>query len=99
FQTREELLLAFRSAIIGYRNMLKKGILHRDVSVNIIMISSSSTGGYLIDLDFAVLLSRQSASGAPHRTGTPEFMAIDVLVGRSHAPRHDLESFFYVLIW
>ncbi|TGZ77319.1 hypothetical protein EX30DRAFT_205453 [Ascodesmis nigricans] len=99
FKTREELLLAFRSAIVGYRNMLGKNILHRDVSVNNIMISSPDPGGYLIDLDFAVPLDRRSASGAPHRTGTPEFMAIDVLEGCSHAPRHDLESFFYVLIW
>ncbi|KAI5790696.1 hypothetical protein DFH27DRAFT_570996 [Peziza echinospora] len=98
FQTREELLLALRSAIKGYCNMLNKGIMHRDVSVNNIMISTS-TSGYLIDLDFAVLLCRQNASGAPHRTGTPEFMATDVLDGKSHLPRHDLESFFYVLIW
>jgi hypothetical protein len=28
-----------------------------------------------------------------------EFMAIEVLLGISHTYRHDLESFFYVLIW
>lgn len=28
-----------------------------------------------------------------------EFMAIEVLLGYSHTYRHDLESFFYVLIW
>lgn len=103
FETREQLLLALRSGIIGYCNMLQKGIMHGDISVNNIMISNpsstSNTGGYLIDLDFAVPLSRQYASGAPHRTGTPEFMAIDVLDGEPHVPRHDLESFFYVLIW
>lgn len=45
------------------------------------------------------LSTMSNASGAPYSTGTPEFMAIEVLEGRSHAPRHDLESFFYVFIW
>lgn len=38
-------------------------------------------------------------SGAPHRTGTMQFMAIEVLEGKGHTYRHDLESFFYVFIW
>jgi hypothetical protein len=38
-------------------------------------------------------------SGASHRTGTMQFMAIEVLQGKGHTYRHDLESFFYVLIW
>ena len=28
-----------------------------------------------------------------------EFMAIEVLLGIDHTYRHDLESFFYVLLW
>ena len=32
-------------------------------------------------------------------TGTKEFMAIEVLEDVDHTYRHDLESFFYVLIW
>ncbi|EDN08361.1 predicted protein, partial [Histoplasma mississippiense (nom. inval.)] len=38
-------------------------------------------------------------SGARHQTGTMEFMAIEVLLNIDHTYRHDLESFFYVLIW
>ncbi|KMP04337.1 hypothetical protein CIRG_04028 [Coccidioides immitis RMSCC 2394] len=38
-------------------------------------------------------------SGARYRTGTMEFMAIEVLLNIDHTYRHDLESFFYVLIW
>ena len=34
-----------------------------------------------------------------HITGIMEFMAIDVLCGVEHIYRHDLESFFYVLLW
>ncbi|TGZ76815.1 hypothetical protein EX30DRAFT_389291 [Ascodesmis nigricans] len=67
--------------------MLNHEILHRDVSVINIMISSSSTGGYLIDLDFVVLLSRQSASSAPHRTGMSEFIGINVPEGPASRPR------------
>ncbi|KAH0499656.1 hypothetical protein TgHK011_006833 [Trichoderma gracile] len=36
---------------------------------------------------------------AGFRTGTKEFMAIRVLRGIEHTYRHDLESFFYVLLW
>lgn len=32
-------------------------------------------------------------------SGTMPFMAIGVLCGLEHAYRHDLESFFYVLLW
>ncbi|EEH36147.2 hypothetical protein PAAG_00470 [Paracoccidioides lutzii Pb01] len=38
-------------------------------------------------------------SGARHQTGTMEFMAIEVLFNIDQTYRHDLESFFYVLIW
>ena len=39
------------------------------------------------------------SSGARHRTGTMEIMAIGVPAGYSHTYRHDLESFFYVFLW
>ena len=52
----------------------------------------------LIDLDLAKELG-SGRSGARCRTGTMEFMAIEVLLNVDHTYRHDLESFFYVLIW
>ena len=52
----------------------------------------------LIDLDLAKVLG-SGRSGARHQTGTMEFMAIEVLQGIDHTYRHDLESFFYVLVW
>jgi hypothetical protein len=56
--------------------------------------------GFLINMDLAKLVGSRSPSGAPNRTGTMEFMAIEVLRGAApHSWRHDLESFFYVLIW
>jgi len=54
--------------------------------------------GRLIDLELAKE-SDSVPSGASHRIGTMEFMAIEVLQGKGHTYRHDLESFFYVLIW
>ncbi|KAM4067491.1 kinase [Hirsutella rhossiliensis] len=38
-------------------------------------------------------------SGARHQTGTVQFMAVEVLRKTDHTYRHDLESFFYVLLW
>jgi hypothetical protein len=52
----------------------------------------------LIDLDLAKELD-SGLSGVRHRTGTMEFMAIEVLKDKAHTYRHDLESFFYVFLW
>ncbi|EEH11710.1 conserved hypothetical protein [Histoplasma capsulatum G186AR] len=52
----------------------------------------------LIDLDLAKEVG-SGRSGARHQTGTMEFMAIEVLLNIDHTYWHDLESFFYVLIW
>ena len=99
----EELLTALRDAIKAHRSLYLKGnILHRDISENnIIVTNPKETGGFagmLIDLDLAKVLG-SGPSGARHRTGTMEFMPIEVLLGIDHTYRHDLESFFYVLIW
>ena len=98
-----ELLTTLRGAIKAHRSLYLKGnILHRDISENNIIITNpKETGGFagmLIDLDLAKVLG-SGRSGARHQTGTMEFMAIEVLQGIDHTYRHDLESFFYVLIW
>ncbi|OAA34135.1 serine/threonine-protein kinase Sgk2 [Beauveria brongniartii RCEF 3172] len=103
FSTIRELLEALRDAIRAHRSLYLKGrILHRDISSNNIIITSPEKAdgfkGMLIDLDLAK--ERDSGpSGARHQTGTVQFMAIEVLRGVDHTYRHDLESFFYVLIW
>lgn len=74
--------------------------------------ADSSLRGFLIDLDLAKQLPRpvaddgtsnssNPASSSPRRrTGTMQFMAIEVLEGSAqHTYRHDLESFLYVLIY
>lgn len=52
----------------------------------------------LIDLDHARDIHAGGADAAVP-TGTVPFMAVDVLFNNEHTYRHDLESFFYVLLW
>ncbi|OJD12146.1 hypothetical protein AJ78_07217 [Emergomyces pasteurianus Ep9510] len=103
FDSPKELLLALRDAIRAHRSLYTKGkILHRDISENNIIITdpkiADGYSGMLIDLDLAKELG-SGGTGARHQTGTMEFMAIEVLRNIDHTYRHDLESFFYVLIW
>ena len=103
YRSTRELLEALRDAIRGHKSLLEDGkILHRDISENNIIITEAASRGEpigrLIDLDLAKELD-SVPSGASHRTGTMQFMAIEVLQGKGHTYRHDLESFLYVLAW
>jgi serine/threonine protein kinase len=103
FESVLEFLEVCRDVIKGHRSLYQDGkILHRDISKNNIIITDAEKeedpSGMLIDLDLAKELD-SGPSGARHRTGTMEFMAIEVLEGRAHTYRHDLESFFYVFLW
>ncbi|EEH33157.2 hypothetical protein PAAG_04210 [Paracoccidioides lutzii Pb01] len=103
YKSRLELLTALRDAIKAHRSLYLDGnILHRDISENNIIITdpdqTNGHSGMLIDLDLAKEVG-SGRSGAWHQTGTMEFMAIEVLLNIDHTYRHDLESFFYVLIW
>ncbi|OAA51794.1 serine/threonine-protein kinase Sgk2 [Metarhizium rileyi] len=103
FHTIQELLETLRDAIRAHQSLYIKGrILHRDISSNNIIITKPETSGgfkgMLIDLDLAK--ERDSKPfGARNQTGTMQFMAIQVLRGADHTYRHDLESFFHVLLW
>ncbi|KAJ3511830.1 hypothetical protein NMY22_g15526 [Coprinellus aureogranulatus] len=58
--------------------------------------------GVVVDWDLAKLEGENDdTSAAHHRTGTPPFMAIDLLDGMpwGHLYRYDLESLFYILVW
>jgi hypothetical protein len=78
-------------------------VLHRDVFLHKIVWNPDGTpGGMLIDFDLAIGMKRTASTGAMHRTGTFDFMAMQVLrppLGHLHTPLHDLESFFYVLLY
>ena len=103
FRTVKELLESERDAIKAHQSLYVKGkILHRDISSNNIIITNPETAngfkGMLIDLDLAKVRD-SGPSGARHQTGTMQFMAVEVLRKVDHTYRHDLESFFYVLLW
>ncbi|KAG6812275.1 hypothetical protein H0H87_009886 [Tephrocybe sp. NHM501043] len=93
---------------IGHHASYTKGrVLHRDLSENNLMFKTASNGskkGILNDWDLASEVEDDNEiklSNANHRTGTLPFMARDLLVTDPppHLYRHDLESFFYILIW
>lgn len=102
FRSIKELLTALRDAAKAHQCLFEKAkILHRDISENNIIITDPQKAdgftGMLIDLDLAIVDGERT--GGRQMTGTMEFMAIDVLRGIKHTYRHDLESFFYVLLW
>ncbi|VDB83518.1 Bgt-20298 [Blumeria graminis f. sp. tritici] len=108
-----ELVTVLRDAIKAHWSLMTDAkILHRDISVNNIIMTGSEAckdwKGFVIDLDLAVLLTDgKSQEKRQAMTGTMEFMALEVLSGScettgavvEHSYRHDLESFFYVLLW
>ncbi|PSN58875.1 hypothetical protein BS50DRAFT_663036 [Corynespora cassiicola Philippines] len=93
------ILIGLIGGIKGHESLLQAGILHRDISVGNIMLTVAEDDGFLIDLDLAVKIDREGASGAPSKTGTKVFMAIGALYGEEHTFMHNLESFFWVLFW
>ncbi|KAK3353872.1 serine/threonine-protein kinase Sgk2 [Lasiosphaeria hispida] len=101
--SRAALLAALEGCIEGHESLHMAGLLHRDISINNLMINEDddnpSPPSFLIDLDLAVRVQREGASGAQGKTGTRAFMAIGALLGEPHSFMHDLESFFWVLFW
>ncbi|KAH6901571.1 hypothetical protein BKA70DRAFT_1568397 [Coprinopsis sp. MPI-PUGE-AT-0042] len=84
--------------------------LHRDLSENNLMFwtpekdAKSIPKGVVNDWDMASALDETNQvpmSSTQHRTGTLPFMSIDLLerAPPRHYYRHDLESFFYILLW
>jgi serine/threonine protein kinase len=103
FESIPQLLTALHDAIKAHRSLYLEGkILHRDISENNIIITDPKKAdgftGTLIDADLAKEVGG-GRTGARHQTGTMQFMAIQVLRQIAHTYRHDLESFFYVLLW
>ncbi|KAM5342897.1 hypothetical protein ACJ41O_013863 [Fusarium nematophilum] len=101
--SRVALLAALEGCIEGHESLHNAGLLHRDISINNLMINEDdenpSRRAFLIDLDLAIKAQREGASGAKGKTGTRAFMAIGALLGEQHSFMHDLESFFWVLFW
>ncbi|KAK3177887.1 hypothetical protein OEA41_000019 [Lepraria neglecta] len=80
--------------ISGHESLLGVGILYRNISTGNIILTEQEDDRFLIDLDLAIKIENDKASGAPGKTGTKVFIAIGTLLGEHHSPMHDLESFF-----
>ena len=81
------------------------GILHRDLSMSNIMyrIIKGKVYGVLTDYDLSswvASLNSDYTKTSQQRTGTPPFMAHELLDGSEalHVYRHDVESLFYIML-
>ncbi|OCL08995.1 hypothetical protein AOQ84DRAFT_363643 [Glonium stellatum] len=90
----QAILTGLLGGMKGHKPLLNAKILHRDISVGNIMLNEAEDDGFLINLDLAVKIDREKASGAPSKTGTKVFMAIGALYGEDHNFMHNLELFF-----
>ncbi|KAL1633268.1 hypothetical protein SLS58_011157 [Diplodia intermedia] len=94
------MLTGLLGGLKGHESLVAKaGILHRDISIGNVMLNDAEDDGFLIDVDLAIKMDREEASGAPSKTGTKVFMAIGALKGDPHLDLHDKESFFWLLLW
>lgn len=106
FKNRLELLEVLCDAMRGHQTLFQDAkILHQDVSADHIIItdhpSKNGPHGFLIDLHNAKDLGAfgSKPSHKEEMIGTRAFMALGLLHAEPHSYRHDLESFFYVLLW
>ncbi|KAJ2928037.1 hypothetical protein H1R20_g9046, partial [Candolleomyces eurysporus] len=108
FTSAKQLLCALRDAIAGHKELFKKGTLHRDVSIQNVVLGKPEAEpgdrGVLIDLDMA---TRRGEDGfhptTDWRIGIPLYQSVMVLSSKSlsqplpHDHLDDLESFLYIL--
>ncbi|TFK51610.1 hypothetical protein OE88DRAFT_1659736, partial [Heliocybe sulcata] len=104
FRSTRELTEAMRSALGGLSHMAENKIMHRDISVNNIMISTDPAAkkdakGFVIDPELAAVPGK--TDDLSYITGTFQFLAIERLMGQpgDHEQYHDLESVYWVLLW
>lgn len=103
FRSILKLLKTLRDAIKAHKSLYaKKKILHKDISKNNIIITNPKKADDFKDMlidENLVKKINSDRNGARHQTGTMKFMTIEVLQQTAHTYRHDLELFFYVLLW
>ncbi|KAF8663700.1 hypothetical protein AX16_000875 [Volvariella volvacea WC 439] len=104
FQSPLQLLRALRDTIQGHQNILNKGVLHRNVSYDSIILGNdcctAGNRGILADLDRATWNKVPRNWDERWPSGVCPFQSIAVLKGRNgrYSFLDDLESFFYVLL-
>ncbi|KAJ2807796.1 hypothetical protein H4R20_001131 [Coemansia guatemalensis] len=101
----DELIVVAYDAMAAHTAILKRcSILHRDISINNILVrrnSSSEIGGMLIDFDNAIRTGDFMGAHRPDRTGTLPYMSICNLEESSvkRTALDDWESLIYILCW
>ncbi|KAF6755135.1 hypothetical protein DFP72DRAFT_811985 [Ephemerocybe angulata] len=111
FTDETMLLEAMHDAVWGHWELLKKGVLHCDISTGNILFGQPGTTpglgfrGILIDLDYAVEYDHAAGPFMSRRAvGTAFYQSIILLRGvfARYKPAHDyiddLESFYYILV-
>ncbi|KAJ2936678.1 hypothetical protein H1R20_g423, partial [Candolleomyces eurysporus] len=106
YTSAKQLFCALRDAIAGHMELFKKGIIHRDVSLqNVLLGMPGAEPGYrgvLIDFDISTL--RHLKKPADRRMGTRPYQSVPVLYSGKvphplpHDHLDDLEAFLYVLV-
>ncbi|KAJ6583827.1 hypothetical protein DFH09DRAFT_1274943 [Mycena vulgaris] len=113
FSSRKELVSLLIDAVTAHRDLVNAKILHRDISLNNIMAIPSNRDGTISPvaagsgLSSPPLTPTTSTSLAPRRGILIDMdyaLILDSVAGRTpsvghRTPKHDLESFLYVLIW
>ncbi|KAI5984862.1 hypothetical protein EDD15DRAFT_2374764 [Pisolithus albus] len=104
FKCTKELAQAVLHAMEAHWQAYEKaGVLHRDISVNNILIDENGNG-VLIDWELALFLNdpiHTTVAKRHDRTGTWQFISAALLTreGHSHELADDIESFVHVLGW
>ncbi|THH13566.1 hypothetical protein EW146_g6674 [Bondarzewia mesenterica] len=110
-----ELVQGLKDAITGHRNSYRQGILHRDISPgNVLITGKKEPGnrGVLIDYDNSIEYKTHKTIGDDGLSGTDPFISPEILDQQympcvtsrpreepKHDAVHDLESFFWVLLY
>ncbi|KAJ2770554.1 hypothetical protein IWQ56_002121 [Coemansia nantahalensis] len=100
----DELIVAVCDAMVAHTAIVRQcGILHRDISINNILVrrTGGKVGGMLIDFDNATRLDVEHVAAQPDRTGTLPFMSVGNLENSKVARTSldDWESCIYLLCW
>ena len=77
-----------------HESFYRANILYCNISIRNILLKEDKSDGFLIDLNFAIDISRLKTSGALGKTGTRVFIAIDAFCSDLYMFMHNLESFF-----